>query len=157
MKIRTASTADMYVIWRLYDTLFQEMADLQADYFQMTSQNRDFLSSIIEEEKGDVLLAEEADRLIGFALVQQSSTPPFGCLVPHRYAYLMDACVTESERSRGVGRLLIEAVKTWAEERRLDYVELNVLCNNRRAIALYEREGFTEEMRTMRCKLKKDG
>ncbi len=67
----------------------------------------------------------------------------------------MDACVTESERSRGVGRLLIEAVKTWAEERRLDYVELNVLSNNRRAIALYEREGFTEEMRTMRCKLKR--
>ena len=76
MKIRTATTADMDVICRLYDTLFQEMADLQADYFQMTSQNRDFLSSIIEEEKGDVLLAEEADRLIGFALVQQSSTPP---------------------------------------------------------------------------------
>ncbi len=52
MKIRTATTADMDVICRLYDTLFQEMADLQADYFQMTSQNRDFLSSIIEEEKG---------------------------------------------------------------------------------------------------------
>ncbi|SCJ91374.1 putative acetyltransferase [uncultured Eubacterium sp.] len=157
MKIRPATMADMDSICRLYDTLFREMADLQRDYFQMTSQNRDFLSSVIEGEAGDVLLAEEEDSLIGFALVQESSTPPFGCLIPHRYAYLMDACVAEEQRSRGIGRLLIEAVKTWSEERNLDYVELNVLSNNTRAIALYEREGFAEEMRTMRCKLKKDG
>lgn len=157
MKIRKATAADMNSICRLYDTLFQEMADLQPDYFQKTSQNREFLTSIIEGEASDVLLAEEGDHLAGFALVQENHTPPFGCLVQHRYAYLMDACVAEEERSRGTGSLLIEAVKAWAEERQLDYVELNVLGNNTRAIALYEREGFEEEMRTMRCKLQKDG
>lgn len=156
MKIRRAELADMDAICDLYDTLFQEMADLQPDYFQMTGQNRGFLASMIEAQDADVLLAEDDNRMAGFALIQESNTPPFGCLIQHRYAYLMDACVASEERSKGTGSLLIEAVKTWAEKRSLDYVELNVLSNNERAIGVYEREGFTEEMRTMRCKLKKD-
>ena len=61
----------------------------------------------------------------------------------------MDACVVEEERSKGTGSYLVESVKTWAQRRNLDYVELNVLSNNDRAISVYQREGFEEEMR--RC------
>lgn len=157
MNIRAAVAADTDTICDLYDTLFQEMADLQPEYFQLARQSRGFLLSIIEAEDADILLAEEDGRLLGFALVQESSTPPLGCLIRHRYAYLMDACVVEEERSKGTGSYLVESVKTWAQRRNLDYVELNVLSNNDRAISVYQREGFEEEMRTMRCQLKKDG
>ena len=45
------------------------------------------------------------------------------------------------------------AAKRWARDRRLEYLELNVLSQNDAAIALYESHDFVEATRTMRCML----
>ncbi len=156
MEIRTAQETDIDQIDRLYPVLFTEMHVLQPSVFQAARQDKDFLRAMIAGPESAVLLAETEGRILGIAVVQQQKTPPYHCLVPHTYAYLMDLVVAPGERSRGTGTALLAAVKAWARDRGLDYVELNVLHENIRAYQLYLREGFTPAMHTMRYWLEED-
>lgn len=71
MKIRKAVAADIDSVNDLYPILFQKMAELHPDSFRSAEKDIAFLKKIIEEEEGELLLAEENQKLLGFALVQQ--------------------------------------------------------------------------------------
>ena len=71
----------------------------------------------------------------------------------HRYARLEDLAVDEAVRGQGVGGELLAAAKRWARNRRLEYLELNVLAQNENAIRLYESQDFVEATKVMRCML----
>ena len=152
MEIRKARTEDLKEIRKLYRSLFEYIGELQPQYFRGAEQDESFIREILEGEKGDVLIAEEKGEILGFALVQEQLTPPYSCLVPHRYTYLMDLAVSPCRRGQGIGRALLKAVREWAAGRGSDYVELGVLTQNERAIRLYQSEGFEECMKTMRIK-----
>ena len=79
--------------------------------------------------------------------------PPYRCFVPHPYADLLDLAVLPDARGNGLGTLLLQAVKGWAKAYGADYLELGALSNNQGAIRLYEREGFSECMKTFRASL----
>ncbi len=55
---------------------------------------------------------------------------------------LISMWVSPSARGRGVGDSLINAVIEWSSGRGATAVRLNVKTDNRRAISLYERQGF---------------
>lgn len=74
-------------------------------------------------------------------------------MLPHRYATLNDLVVTPPKRGQGIGSSLLGAAKKWARDRRLEYLELEVLAQNSGAIELYEAHDFVESTRTMRCML----
>ena len=65
----------------------------------------------------------------------------------------MDLVVDVDFRGQGIGKQLIESVKNWTLERNLEYIELNVLSENKKAINLYKKINFKEKMKTMRMKL----
>lgn len=153
MKIEAASINDLNDIERLYEILFLDMSRLQPEYCRAASQEDGFIKAIIESDKDDILIAKENHQVWGFALVQQQNTPPFNCFVPHKYAYLMDIVVDPEQRGRGIGMQLIHAVRSWAQARELEYIELGVLTQNENAIQLYERMEFVECRKTMRMKI----
>ncbi len=152
MKIRKATTKDISGIIDLYTILFSDMAKLQPGYFKVAKQDDEFIRMIIENEDSDILIAYDT-KIIGLALVQKQKTPPYNCLVEHNFAYLMDLVVEPVFRNKGIGKKLIESVKKWALEKDCKYIELNVLSQNDKAIALYKAMDFDEEMKTMRMKL----
>ncbi len=56
--------------------------------------------------------------------------------------------VAENWRGRGIGAALIHAMLDWARAHpHIEKVRLNVLSENTRAVALYQRLGFAEEAR----------
>lgn len=59
-----------------------------------------------------------------------------------RIAELISMWVAPFARGRGVGNALIDAVAAWAMQRDASSIALAVREQNRRAIALYERNGF---------------
>ena len=132
MKLRRAVREDIEEIKALYHILFHEMAALQPEYFKETAQDVGFLEKAIESEEADILLAEEKD-IVGFV-----------------YTYVMDIAVLPSAQGNGVGRSLMEEAERWAKARGSDYVELDVLSHNGRAIAMYEGLGYEECKKTMR-------
>ena len=92
--------------------------------------------------------------MVGLALVVYAGwTPAFSCVLPHRYASLHDLVVVRTKRRQGIGSSLLGAAKRWARDRRLEYLELDVLAQNSNAIELYESHDFVESTRTMRCML----
>ena len=154
--IRSATRDDIPAIKRLSRFLFADEAELQPLFIRQAEHEEEFLLANIESDAADILLAEADGRAVGVAVVLEKDTPPYSCLVPYRYAYLMDLVVAPDFRDRGIGTKLLAAVKAWAVRRDLAYVELNVLEENVRGIRLYERAGYRGAMRTMRAWLKDD-
>ena len=100
------------------------------------------------------LLAVQNGITVGFAMVEYAGwTPAFSCVLPHRYARLSDIVVLPDLRGQGIGSALLGAAKRWARDRRLEYLELNVLAQNTAAMALYESHDFVDATHTMRCML----
>ena len=151
--VRDAVPADRKAIAEIYRTLFEAMSNLQPQYIQAAEQDPDFILKIITESKKDILVAQCGVQLLGFALVLMTHTPPYRCFVPHPYADLLDLAVLPDARGNGLGTLLLQAVKGWAKAYGADYLELDALSNNQRAVRLYEREGFRECMKTFRASL----
>lgn len=61
--------------------------------------------------------------------------------------YITNIAVTENQRGRGVGTLLLDRCLTLARELTLAFVSLEVRVSNERAISLYEKMGFSNEGR----------
>lgn len=151
--VRDAVPADRKAIAEIYRTLFEAMSNLQPQYIQAAEQDPDFILKIITESKKDILVAQCDVQLLGFALVLMTHTPPYRCFVPHPYADLLDLAVLPAARGKGLGTLLLQAVKSWAKAYGADYLELGALSNNQGAVRLYEREGFRECLKTFRANL----
>ena len=112
------------------------------------------ISSTVKAQDADFLLAEQDGTPMGFALVTYAGwTPAYSCVLPHRYARLEDLVVGKAYRGRGIGGELLAAAKRWARNRRLEYVELQVLAQNEGAQHLYESQDFVEATKVMRCML----
>ena len=142
--IRPAAEADIPAILALYRQLDSALVAMQPEFFCEGPR----------EEDENFLLAERGGAVVGFALVGYAGwTPEFSCVLPHRYARLEDLAVDEAVRGQGVGGELLAAAKRWARNRRLEYLELNVLAQNENAIRLYESQDFVEATKVMRCML----
>ena len=154
MLIRPAVPADLPAIVALYRVLDEELVALQPEFFCVAPREEEPLMQYIQAADADFLLAERDGAVAGFALVVYAGwTPSFSCVLPHRYASLHDLVVARDKRCQGIGSSLLGAAKRWARDRRLEYLELNVLSQNSTAIELYEAHDFVEANRTMRCML----
>lgn len=56
--------------------------------------------------------------------------------------YIANVAVTESERSKGIGKLLLRCAEDKARERDCSFISLEVRVSNKGAIRLYEGEGY---------------
>lgn len=152
--IRPAGEGDIPAIIALYRELDAAMVDLQPEFFCEAPREEAEISSTVKAQDADFLLAEQDGTPMGFALVTYAGwTPAYSCVLPHRYARLEDLVVGKAYRGRGIGGELLAAAKRWARNRRLEYVELNVLAQNEGAQHLYESQDFVEATKVMRCML----
>lgn len=150
IKIEKAQAADLDSIQKLYIQLFSLMAKFQPSNYKEAEQNREFLKEIISKGSFGVLVAKDEEQVVGFIIVQEQSTPPYTCLVQHKFAYIIDLVVDEQQRGRGLGKSLLDAAEHWAKNKGLDYLELGVLEENAPAKDLYLKEGYTVATNIMR-------
>ncbi|EKU28925.1 hypothetical protein N879_11885 [Alcaligenes sp. EGD-AK7] len=153
-QIRPAQLADIGAIGDVYAELFAHMHTLQPGYYLQARQDEGFIQTMIESDQTALFVADKDSQILGFIIVQQQKTPPYNCITPHDFAYIIDLVVTKSARGMGVGKQLMQAAQEWSQVRKLDYIELGVLSNNLGAIALYEQLGFEHSTSIMRKTLK---
>jgi GNAT superfamily N-acetyltransferase len=96
------------------------------------------LRDAIESHDSVVIVAERDDgALIGFITgYQDLHSVRFG----YR-AWVEDLAVDPAERSKGVGKALLDAAKGWARERGATHLELDSALERTDAHRFYEREG----------------
>lgn len=152
--IRPAVEADIPAITALYRELDQALVSMQPEFFCEAPREADEIRHDIRAQDADFLLAEQDGAALGFARVNYAGwTPEFSCVLPHRYASLADLVVGKAYRGQCIGGQLLAAAKRWARDRRLEYIELNVLAQNENAVKLYESQDFVEATKVMRCML----
>ncbi|MEM9448307.1 MAG: GNAT family N-acetyltransferase [Cyanobacteria bacterium P01_E01_bin.6] len=84
-------------------------------------------------------VAEVDDKVIGFAFCVAE-----GDILddPPEQVYIQDLMVTQVARRSGVGRKLMDAVRSFARDRQISRIQLPVLAKNEDAIAFYRAMGF---------------
>lgn len=153
MEIIVAEERHAEQIARLWRDANRETAALQPEFYRETGENVESALSVIREDDRDFLIAVENGDVLGFAFLLAAESANFPSLVRYGYAHLIELYVRPGEQGKGVGTALLNAVKRWALERKLPYVELQVLHGNPRAKALYEREAFFDVLHTMYCRV----
>ena len=94
----------------------------------------------VAQPDADVLLALDADRIVGLASV-------YADIQSIRYGkrcWLQDLVVTRDYRSHGVGRQLLAAATEWARNHGCTHLELSSGAGRLDAHRFYLREGMTQ-------------
>lgn len=150
MITRLAKIDDLPSLKKLYEEFYAYNAALQSNYYVPAIENGDYPQSVINGGCGNIFIAETEGIVVGFIHVEISETPPFPSVMSHKYASIIDFFVKQSYRRLGIGNALLKCVKEWANEEKLDYIELLVLDENTIGKKFYELEGFQTSSRTMR-------
>ena len=153
MNIRLATLSDVEIISKIYQDFYAFHANLQPTYYKEVEESGKYPDYIIKSENEDIIIAEINNNVVGFVHVLEDKTPPYDCIVPHRFAVCVDLFVFPFYRKKGIGTNLINMAKEWAKKRNLDYIELKVLIENENATRLYKQEDFQTVSHTMRCLL----
>ena len=104
----------------------------------------------ILEEGGVLFLAEEAGRLVGFAICEREEGRSPTWAWPKDFLAIVDLVVFPDHRGNGVGDALIAAAEAEARSLGVDALDLNMAATNDSARRFYERHGFRTDLVTMR-------
>jgi len=145
VSIRTAGVADAGVLADLGRRTFHETFAAQnrpedMDAYLKGAFTVDRLTAEIREPRAVYLLAETAERVIGFAKVVPSEPP--ACVTGNSPLRLLKLYVSADAIGSGVGAALMRACIERAKGSGHDCLWLGVWEHNRRAKAFYGRWGF---------------
>jgi GNAT superfamily N-acetyltransferase len=138
--IRPATPADEDAVLALLPQLFEAPGADPPGYTE--ERGRAGIRWAIERVDSDILLAADGDGILGLASVYVDiESIRYG-----RRCWLQDLVVTKEARSRGIGRLLLDAATDWARRRRCTHLQLSSGMGRVDAHRFYRREGMSEEM-----------
>ena len=95
--------------------------------------------SLLNEEDASLLVVDDSGTLIGYLMIVAESE-----LIEEQQGqvYVQDFIVTAAARRKGVGTLMMSAVREFAALRGISRIDLQVLIGNAPAKAFYEALGF---------------
>lgn len=151
MQIRIANEKDVEQLRKLYLELETDGVKYQPEHFVVGYRSDEFFQGIFESEKQDILVAEEAGKVLGFSHLMILKQKEVACLKPQIAVYIQDLDVLESERNKGIGTLLMNASKEYGKKHGADFIRTQVFPQNTDGMRFYERNGFCEMMKTIEC------
>lgn len=99
----------------------------------------------IKEQERKILVVEDKEQIIGVAMYK------FNNVTDHPYKFnkkilsIEQIVVEEKQRSKGIGKLLLDKIKDIAKEEKCDSIELNCWSFNKRAMEFYKEYGMEEQ------------
>jgi len=111
------------------------------------------IKMMIEAPHIELLVAVSGATIVGSGYARIETAKPF--LQYEQYAYLGFMYVLPEHRGKGINRMIIDALATWAAGKNMTELRLEVYQNNTAAIAAYEKVGFQKLLIEMRKEIKK--
>jgi RimJ/RimL family protein N-acetyltransferase len=139
--IRHADPGDASELIALTAAVGREPGDwlLTTDSWRSVADERRYLRAVGRHADAAVLVAVDADRIIGRLSLARDPHPSSSHVAD------LGLMVAASHRRRGVGRALLSAAVNWARRAAVTKLELHVFPWNEPAIQLYEAFGFERE------------
>lgn len=153
MQIRVADIKDVEQLRRLYRELETDAVNYQPEHFIIGSRGDAFFNEIFADASQDILVADDNGTVVGFSHVMILKSKNISCLKPQTAVYIQDLAVLEGERNKGIGTLLLKASKGYGMQRGADFIRAQVFPQNIAGIRFYERNGFSEMMKTIESPL----
>ena len=139
LSIRTATAGDEAAVLDLMQELFEPPGIKPDDYTRERASTG--FQRYVEDESGDVLLAEADGALVGLASVYVDiPSIRFGTR-----CWLEDLVVTSAQRSTGVGGRLLNAAAGWAREQGCTHLELDSGNARKDAHRFYVDQGMEQQ------------
>ncbi|ARQ58857.1 UNVERIFIED_ORG: RimJ/RimL family protein N-acetyltransferase [Rhizobium etli] len=138
IRIEPIAAAHSDSFHRALDTVAREKKFLSMFEAPPLPQTRDFVMDMIAKGNPQ-FVAAIGDEVVGWCDIRRHAHPS------HAHRGSLGMGILPAYRGKGLGRRLIETTLKGAQEAGLLRVELDVHEDNSRAIALYEKVGFTRE------------
>ena len=151
MIIRKATMQDLPTLRALYLALEEDGVKYQPEHFVIGERTDEFFRNIYDSDSQDILVADIDGEAIGFVHVMIISQKKVSCLKPQTVIYMQDLCVREDMRNGGIGAKLVRAAKDYGKEHGVDFIRTQVFPGNVDGMRFYERNGFSEMMKTIEC------
>ena len=133
--IRPAQLSDLESLVSLLEMLFS----IEEDFTFNPTNHKKALANIISHPDCCCMVAIDINhKVIGMCCAQWVYSTASG----QKSAWLEDLIITHQHRGNGIGKQLIETVKTWAIEQGCNRIQLAYDLANQSAIEFYEKEYF---------------
>lgn len=148
-RVRPASPADLDALLPLLKTLFA----LEPDFpFDPAKARRGLSLLLTDPDRAGVWVVEQGGEVRGMCSAQiVISTSEGG-----PSAWVEDVVIHPEARGLGLGRLLLEAVRTWAEQRGITRLQLLADRDNGPALTFYQHLGW-QSLRLISLRMKVSG
>ncbi|WP_312335782.1 GNAT family N-acetyltransferase [Sphingobacterium sp.] len=109
------------------------------------------LLQLIRSEEAEVLVAVVEDQLVGSGYAKLLDAKPYQKF--KKYAYLGFMYVKPAYRGQGINKLILERLISWAKEKNISEVRLQVYDENTIAKNAYRKVGFKPNLLEMRMEI----
>jgi GNAT superfamily N-acetyltransferase len=149
INITNAVLEDIPSITELWKGLMDHHKELDALFSRSPDGHEkfaEFLKGHIENKDSCVLVATDADDLVGYCMVGVEDYPPV--LVRKKYIAIFGMYVAENHRHRGIGQKLIETLLRYYKGKDIDRIEVKFSMFNEPAELFWTSMGFKPYLKT---------
>ena len=145
MEIIEASEKNIPEITRLwmefmYFNVEIEPFDTSGD--NVLTQVETHLRNKIKSDDSLVLVAIDDQTVVGYSISQITRIPPFSR--GKNVGIIYDMAITTSHRRKGIGKEMLDSIKTWFKEREINRIELSVVTKNTIGDSFWREQGFKD-------------
>ncbi len=134
LHIRPAAPDDIKVM----TTLLKELFENESDFHFRPVKQRAGLRRLIKDPNAAVLVAERDSLVVGMCTVQMVISTAEG----GRSGWVEDLIVHSKFRGQGIGRELLAAAESWAEDHKVSRLQLLADSHNKPAAEFYHAQGW---------------
>jgi ribosomal protein S18 acetylase RimI-like enzyme len=109
----------------------------------------EWLRKLLDDKNVKILIASENSKAIGYVIAKIHNREENAFIYPAQLIEIDQICVAEKYRNKGVGKRLVDEVKSYAKKLGIDTLFLFVLDKNSDAIRAYTKMGFKTAGRRM--------
>ncbi|OZM58690.1 GNAT family N-acetyltransferase [Lottiidibacillus patelloidae] len=147
IKLRKANITDFHQMLKIYKELDEMHRVEYPDIFiepEGEARPLEYIEKQIEDDDKYLIVAETDKQIVGFVecVVMESSS--FPVIKKRKWVELNSLVVLKEYQGIGVGKMLLESVIKWSNEKRINRIELKVFTFNSSAKDFYSKAGFKD-------------
>ena len=155
MNVRFAKKEELDRVNELRKQVGELHAAGRPDLFrpEFSRELQDFIHEIWSDPEKEIVVAERAGAVCGYAVLHIVHRPENPSKLERSYLDIDEFGVDEAFRRQGAATAMMDFIRTFARERDLRRIELNMWEFNQGALAFYEAVGFSTYRRYMEMTL----
>ncbi|OPJ62937.1 GNAT family N-acetyltransferase [Clostridium oryzae] len=112
---------------------------------------KDYYCELLTDKDAKIFVVEnsESNELVAYSIIKILPTANVPVILPQKFAYIDDFCVKSDHNKKGIGRMLFDYLVSYAKDKKVSSLQLNVWEFNDNAIKFYEAMGMNTRNRRM--------